>query len=330
MRFEDQQWYRKDLTLVTAALVPFSRLFGIASLIRHWCYRRGIFPSTRFDVPVMVVGNITAGGTGKTPCVIALARHLAAKGYHPGVVSRGFGGKYSATMVVHHNSNTRRAGDESVLLSRECRCPVVIGTDRVAAVKSLFKEFPECDVVIADDGLQHYALDRDIEIVVIDYFRQFGNGYLLPAGPLREPVARLQSVDFVVMNGGEGGNNDYHMKVKPLHWVNLYDHYKKPYEEFDRTAAHAVAGIGNPDKFFNMLRGDGYQIMEHMFPDHHTFRPKDLTFEDDLPILMTAKDAVKCEKFATERMWYLDIDVEFNHDFLNRVCERLQEHNRNG
>lgn len=327
MRFEDQQWYREGLTPFTAALLPFSWLFGIVSSIRHWCYQRGFFHSTRFDVPVIVVGNITAGGTGKTPCVIALARHLASKGYHPGIVSRGFGGKHSAAMVVHHNSNTRRAGDESVLLSRECHCPVVIGADRVAAVKTLLKEYPECNVIIADDGLQHYALDRTIEIVVIDHLRQFGNGYLLPAGPLREPVTRLQTVDFVVMNGGISGNY-YCMKVRPLFWVNLYDHHKKSYEEFDRAAAHAVAGIGNPDKFFNMLRHDRYQIVEHMFPDHHTFRAKDLAFEDGMSILMTAKDAVKCEKFADDRMWYLDIDVEFDRDFLNRVCEKLQRRNQ--
>jgi tetraacyldisaccharide 4'-kinase len=323
MRLAEVNWYRSSLTPLTCALLPLSWLFGCIIALRSWCYRRHIFNSHRFNVPVIVVGNLAVGGTGKTPCVISLAKHLIALGYRPGIVSRGVGGSHHQPCVVRSDSLAQDVGDEAVLMARNSYCPVVVGRDRVAAVASLLQHFPECNVVLSDDGLQHYRLVRDIEIAVVDGARLFGNECLLPAGPLREPLSRLDGVDLVVVNGGEL-DNAYRMTLKPLSLVSLTDKSLNIDIGNLKGRVHAIAGIGNPDRFFNLLRQLGYEVIEHAFPDHYAFSARDLSFGDKLPVLMTGKDAVKCEQFADNHMWYLDVVATFENDFFDHFVVRLQ------
>ncbi len=321
----ESSWYRSSLSVMAVLLLPMSWLFHAVTAVRRWCYRHGLFKSFGFPVPVMVVGNITVGGTGKTPCVIELARHFAAQGFHPGVVSRGYGGQGgSVPQIVTADTPILSAGDEAVLLARRCHCPVVICADRVAAVTALLKHDPSCDLVISDDGLQHYRLHRDIEIAVVDGERYFGNKCLMPAGPLREPLSRLHDVDFIVVNGG-AMSNAYTVTYEPQVWVSLADQAKQlPTNALPAQRVHAVAGIGHPAQFFNMLRVHGYNVIEHAFPDHHRFVAADLDFGDSLPVLMTAKDAVKCEAFADQRMWYLEIFARLDAAFLEQLKIKLQ------
>jgi tetraacyldisaccharide 4'-kinase len=323
MRFDvESLWYRPRLGLLAGALLPFSWLFGMVTAIRRACYRYHIFPSKRLPVPVIVVGNITVGGTGKTPCVIALAKHLTETGYHPGIVSRGVGGKrHREPLIVSHDTSVVDAGDEAVLLARQANCPVVTGADRAAAAAALLAKFPDCDVIISDDGLQHYRLVRDIEIAVIDGSRYFGNDRLLPAGPLRESRRRLNDVDYVIGNNGNFEHaNAYQMEIQARDWVSLTNHH--PLTDIHKV--HAVAGIGNPRKFFQYLRQRGCHVIEHVFPDHYQFQAHDFHFNDDLPVVMTEKDAVKCEKFADSRMWYVPISAVLDDRFLDSLKTQLQ------
>jgi tetraacyldisaccharide 4'-kinase len=325
MRFDEKHWYRHSLTWAAITLLPASWLFGLVTAVRRWCYRRHIYKSHRFTIPVIVVGNLTVGGTGKTPCVIALANYFRAQGWHPGIVSRGVGGARKVLpLIVQPSSSPDEVGDEALLLVRHSQCPMVISPDRVAAVQVLLQHAPECNLIISDDGLQHYRLARDIEIVVIDGKRQFGNGCLLPAGPLREPVSRLSSVDYIVVNGGV---MDYAhtMVLMPHYLVSVSDnHQRLDVDALQAQAVHAVAGIGNPDRFFELLRKHGYHIISHAFPDHHPYTANDLDFGDSLPILMTEKDAVKCESFANHKMWYVDVSAKLDADLLSQIQTKLQ------
>jgi len=325
MRFDDKYWYRPDLTVTTSLLLPLSWLFSGVAALRRTLYKFNLIKTHRLKVPVIIVGNITAGGTGKTPCVIALANFLKANGYSPGIVTRGYGGKEcSIPFAVNAETSADDAGDEAVLIARNTNCPLVVCVSRVAAAEMLIREFPECDVMISDDGLQHYALSRDIEIVVIDGARKFGNGRMLPAGPLREPVSRLRQADFVIVNGGMI-DCDVVMTIVNDDFIPLIADENADAAGLKKKKIHAIAGIGNPSKFFNILRGYGYDIIEHAFPDHYKFTESDLNFGDDLPVVMTEKDAVKCEKFADERMWYLPASATFSGQFLHNVSRKLKE-----
>lgn len=324
MQFDVRNWYRPHLNFITSILLPFSLMYRFIVRLRRSCYQYQILPTHRFHVPVIVVGNVTVGGTGKTPCVIALTKYLSTIGYHPGIVSRGVGGKlHRKPQIIVSGSLAKDVGDEAVLLARKSACPVVVGVDRVAAVAVLLKAYPDCNIVVSDDGLQHYRLGRDIEVAVVDGSRYFGNGYLLPAGPMREPRSRLRDVDFIVVNGGEL-ENAYQMHVVPQECVNLSTQSRVGSGELKSGRCHAVAGIGNPDKFFQNLRELGYQIIEHAFPDHHPFTVNDFNFGDTLPILMTEKDAVKCEDFADDRMWCMPISSDLDSRLLDGVKSKLQ------
>jgi tetraacyldisaccharide 4'-kinase len=289
---------------------------------RRWLYYKGIKKSTRFSVPVIIVGNITVGGTGKTPLVIALARFLLEQGYKPGIVSRGYGGKAAHyPLAVTPTSSVMETGDEAILLARNTPCPVIVDPCRVRAVTALLEK-TDCNIVISDDGLQHYALARDIEIVVIDGERRFGNSFCLPAGPLREALTRLHKVDFKVTNG-MARSGEYAMKLRH----SIFRQVSAPQCSQDVTALqnktlHAVAGIGNPTRFFNLLRSLGLSIIEHAFPDHYLFKQADFP-HDAAFIIMTEKDAVKCEAFADERYWYLPVEAElealFWQNFYNKI-----------
>ena len=301
-------WYNGGIGMIP--LLPISWLFRLLTSMRRWLYRHNWLRVNHFPAPLIVVGNITVGGTGKTPFVIWLTGFLRDKGYKPGIVSRGYGGSASKwPQPVMPESNPALVGDEAVLLARRCRCPMVVSPNRSDAVKMLLKDF-DCDIVIADDGLQHYAMGRDIEVVIIDGQRRFGNGHLLPAGPLREPVTRLQSVDLCVINGEPLTSDEYRMTLTQGSLYNL----KAPEKTDDLSLfkgkrVHAVAGIGNPDRFFDLLRTSGIEVVAHSFPDHHAYCEDDLNFGDNSPVLMTEKDAVKCTAFAKPNYWVVAIKM---------------------
>lgn len=277
-------------------------------------------------VPVIVVGNLSVGGTGKTPVVIWLAQTLRARGYTPGIVSRGYGGSGQLS-AVQPTSSPELVGDEPVLIAARTQCPVWVGRDRSAAVQRLLTGNPQVDVIISDDGLQHYRLARDCEIVVIDAGRQFGNRLMLPAGPLREPPSRLDSVDAIVSNGTDHGEHTDHafsMRLQGDAFVNLLDPAKRQsHETFRNMRLHAVAGIGNPERFFTHVRNLGLSFTAHAFTDHHAFTVSDLDFRDADAVLMTEKDAIKCSRFARRKWWSLPVDAHIDSALADLVIKKI-------
>ncbi|RMG28219.1 MAG: tetraacyldisaccharide 4'-kinase [Gammaproteobacteria bacterium] len=318
----DRLWYGRR-PLAVLALLPLTALYCTLVTVRRFLYRRGLLRRHRLPVPVVVVGNLAVGGTGKTPLVAALARQLREAGWQPGLVARGYGGRARQwPQQVRPDSDPAVVGDEAVLLARLTGCPMAVGPDRVAAAQALV-EHAGVDLVLSDDGLQHLALARDVEIVVVDGIRRHGNRLCLPAGPLREPLRRLRDVDLVVCNGPPGpGEVPMHTRIREA--VPLTGGPARPLADFRGRRVHAVAGIGHPERFFGLLRRMGIEVLPHPFPDHHPYRPGDLAFEPpDLPVFMTAKDAVKCRRFAEERMWEIPLEVELDPRILETVRARL-------
>ena len=326
MHWLEQHWYR--FTPISLLLLPLGWVYCLLMALRRGMYRLRIFSSVRLPVPVIVVGNITVGGTGKTPLVIWLADFLRQQGMRPGIVLRGYGGSaVDWPLVVTPDYDPDVVGDEAVMLARQSRCPVAADPDRVRGAQHLVREH-HCDVIVSDDGLQHLRLARDIEIAVIDGVRRFGNGRCLPAGPLREPVSRLRDVSLRVVNGeprqGEVGMT---LAETGLCRVNAPDTYASA-GSFRGETVHAVAGIGHPDRFFTHLRRLGLKAIEHPFPDHYRFRAADIRFGDGLAVIMTQKDAVKCERFADDNMWYLAIEARPDPRVGEEVWKRLKEKQR--
>lgn len=321
MNFLDRYGY--SLNGVSVLLWPVSLLFGLAARLRRLWYQHNPRLSVALPAPVIVVGNITVGGAGKTPLVARLVELLREAGYQPGIISRGYGGQATRwPQPVHPHSDPRQLGDESVMLARRCRCPVVVDPDRVAAARFLLETYG-CNVIVSDDGLQHYRLRRDLEIAVIDGFRRLGNSACLPAGPLREPPSRLRSVDFVVGNGAARGS-EYLMALHGDRAVSLVDPtISVSLAGFSQGTVHAVAGIGDPSRFFAHLRHARLRILKHPFPDHHPFSAKDLRFPQDLPVLMTEKDAVKCQAFASEGYWFVPVQAQLEPAFEADLLKRL-------
>ncbi len=278
----------------------------------------------RLSVPVVVVGNITIGGTGKTPLIVALAAAMSARGFVPGVVSRGYGGSERGPYLLTGNDHPSKVGDEPSLI-RQSGVPVAIGRERPEAAQLLIDA--GCNLILADDGLQHHRLGRDVEICVIDGERRLGNGHLLPAGPLREPATRLSEVDFVVVNGGTPGPGETGMTLEGGVAINMADpSLSAPLSDFAGRPAHAVAGIGNPARFFNSLTAQGIAVDGHPFADHHAFTRDDFTFADGCPVLMTDKDAVKCRDFARANWWRLPVRAVLPESFYDAVHARASRH----
>nr|VFK08933.1 MAG: lipid-A-disaccharide kinase [Candidatus Kentron sp. LPFa]VFK33539.1 MAG: lipid-A-disaccharide kinase [Candidatus Kentron sp. LPFa] len=311
-------------------LAPLSWPFCLAVSMRRLAYRKRLIATRHPGIPVIVVGNISAGGTGKTPLVIRLAKLLHGR-FRPAIVARGYGGKARHwPQRVEADSDPYRVGDEAVLLARRAACPVFAAPDRVAAIEASM-EATDCNLILCDDGLQHYALARDLEIAVVDGVLGHGNGRCLPAGPLREPVSRLATVDFVVRNmpardlasDSECNEGEYAMRLIPGAPRNVADERAESLDAFRGSPVHAVCGIGHPERFFGTLRQLGLAIHPHAFPDHHAFAPDELAFEDDLPIFMTEKDAVKCRRFAEPRHWCLPVAAEWRPAFETRLLEAL-------
>lgn len=315
----ERHWQR--VGLVALLLLPLAALFAIAATARRTLFASGILRASHPGVPVVVVGNVTAGGTGKTPLVTWLARELAARGRRPGIVTRGYGGSTRGTMEVGLQADAAAVGDEAVLLAREAGCPVFRGADRVAAARALLDAYPGTDIIISDDGLQHYRLSRDLEIAVLDGTRGLGNGLPLPAGPLREPARRLARCAFLVVKAPATWPLPAHralglMSLVPGEFQSLVDPRRTvPARRLAGQRIHAVAGIGNPEHFFATLRGLGLAFEPHAFPDHHRWRPEDLGFPGADAVLMTAKDAVKCARFAGPTHWQLPVTARLDPDF---------------
>jgi tetraacyldisaccharide 4'-kinase len=333
--FIERSWYGDKLWCY--ALLPLALLFQSISVIRRWYWQNIQLPAPS-TVPLIVVGNITVGGTGKTPLLISMANYFERQGFKVGVLSRGYGSRAanyphfvdSATSVIE-------SGDEALLIAQSTNCPVAISPKRVEARNALQKKYP-CDVILSDDGMQHYALARHCEIVVIDGSRWLGNGLCLPAGPLRESAARLRSVDYVVVNGPVHESNNIPvdfvaMSLETMLWRKVVDDTEgcsETLSTIDRV--HGISGIGNPARFFRSLREINIYAIEHVFADHHPYTLSDILFEDELPIVMTAKDAVKCKPLLQNshlsdeqlnRYWYLPVEAQLPDAFYQQVLKSV-------
>ncbi|MET0065243.1 MAG: tetraacyldisaccharide 4'-kinase [Candidatus Thiodiazotropha sp.] len=321
----EASWDRRQA--LNYLLLPLSGLFCLVSLMRRVGYRWGLLQTVRVGVPVIIVGNLSVGGTGKTPLVVWLVQRLRALGYSPGIITRGYGGQAESWPIeVTDESRAGEVGDEAILLKRQAGCPVYAAPRRVEAARQLLEEH-SCDLIVSDDGLQHYALGRDIEIVVIDGYRRFGNGYCLPAGPLRELPSRLAGVDLVIVNG-EAQAGEFGMRVGG-ETARALDRRQasRPLSDFQGETVHAVAGIGRPERFFSMLEAAGLKLQRHPFPDHHDFRREDLQPFSGETVLMTEKDAVKCEAFADSRCWYVPANAQVDagvEEQLKLLMKRLR------
>jgi tetraacyldisaccharide 4'-kinase len=338
-----RHWQRR--TLVSAALYPLSLIFRAVTALRRVAYARGILRRIRIGVPVVIAGNISVGGTGKTPLVLWLAHLLRRNGMQPGIVSRGYRGSATHPLEVTAASDPAEVGDEPLLLARRSGCPVWIGRDRVAAAQSLLAAHPTCDVIISDDGLQHYRLARDVEIAVVDGDRGLGNGLLLPAGPLREPASRLDSVDAVVVNGRgpssalhpstssartefrastSAGRREFSMQLEGSRFLSLVGPDRVVHaEHFKGKRVYAIAGIGHPPRFFAHLEALGLAFERRAFPDHHEYVASDIDFADADAVVMTEKDAVKCAAFARPIHWVLPVDAAPDPQLGELVLRKL-------
>lgn len=314
-------WARRGLP--AWLLLPLAGVFAAVVAMRRLAYRRGWLSRQRLPVPVIVVGNISVGGTGKTPLLTMLAPALRARGYRPGIVARGYGGRSSHwPRAVLADSDPHEVGDEPVLLATLTGCPLSVGPDRVAAARALLAEH-DCDLILSDDGLQHYRLARDVEIIVIDARRRLGNRWPLPAGPLREPPSRLQQADFIVINGGEAADA-WSMRLSGTRCIGLGSAEDCELDALRGRTVHAVAGIGDPERFFSALEAAGLTIERHAFPDHHAYTPADVDFGAAASVLMTGKDAVKCRHFRLPgAVRWLAVEAELQAGFVEALCARL-------
>ena len=323
MNWLQKVWYQEKINLRVYGLLPLSMLFYLASAVRRWAFRIGLKASTRVAVPVVIVGNISVGGNGKTPLVILLAQWLRQAGFSPGVLSRGYGGKGTAYPIsVDADSDAVEVGDEAALMRQHLPCPLVVDPKRVRGAQALIDKH-KCNVILCDDGLQHYALKRDIEIVVVDGERRHGNACLLPMGPLREGLWRLKHVDFVVINGGRAQADEELMTLESGHLINVkYPNRSKSLSEL-HNAVTAVAAIGNPDRFFRLLKARQIVVKQCLsFVDHHQFKPQDIPTET---VIMTEKDAVKCRRFAHEDWWYLPVSAKLSENFKQALLVKLKQ-----
>lgn len=323
MRWLEKRWYQNRPAPLW--LRPLEQVYKYLSARRRQAYASGQKAVYRSPVPVIVVGNITVGGTGKTPVSLWLIERLRTAGYTPGIVSRGYGGKApSYPFIVTENTKPEEGGDEPCMLVRRSGCPLVIDPDRPAAVRYLLEHF-ECDLIISDDGLQHYGLGRDIELAVVDAKRGLGNQHCLPAGPLRERAERLSDVDFIIQNGeGSVVPGAYTMTLGVTAFVSLDRTQRITVDHWQHSRVHAVAGIGNPDRFFDTLRhAANISPIEHPFADHHPFTQDDFKFADELPVVMTEKDAVKASHLKNVNGWYLEVSADLSPEFEAALLNKL-------
>ena len=312
----EKVWYSKNI--YSLLLSPLSLIYISIIYLRYTLYQLGLISITKINVPTIVIGNIVAGGTGKTPLVIWLAKHFKDKGFLPGIVSRGYGGIYLSNMeLVKPTSNPLLVGDEPVIIARNTNCPVVVAKKRAKGAKELVEKY-NCNIILCDDGMQHYSLARDIEIAVIDGQRRFGNNYCFPAGPLREPKSRIFKADLIVSKYN-ARTCEHKMDYTYHQLVSLNELSKTiPISDLHGMTVHAIAGINNPDHFFSYLRSHKLELIIHKFPDHYSYTEDDVKFDDNFPVVMTEKDAVKCLNYSSDKHWYIPISAELSKSF---VCD---------
>jgi tetraacyldisaccharide 4'-kinase len=324
--FITRSWYEGAVWLYL--LFPLALLYLVVISIRKLCYRCKILSSYKSTVPVVVVGNITLGGTGKSPLVACLVSSLKQRGFNPGVVSRGYGaklGKHELREVLV-SSTAAEVGDEPLMLKLKVDCPIFVCPNRRLAVQAL--ENKGCDIIITDDGLQHYALQRDIEICVFDGNRRVGNGFILPMGPLRELTRRMASVDYVVINGNACENDvlfggAIRMSLQPGELCSLATNQTCSLDALPQKEVNAVAAIGNPERFFKLLESHHFNVIRHAYDDHHAFEVSDLEYDNDFPIIMTEKDAVKCRAFDIDNAWFLPVSARLSRDLVSEIIDAL-------
>jgi tetraacyldisaccharide 4'-kinase len=328
-----ESWYHESAA--ARFLAPLAFAYRGLSGMRRVLYRRGILPTINLDVPVIVVGNISVGGTGKTPLTMWLVHALSGRGAHPAVVCKSYRGSARAAGRVAPDDDPAHYGDEAVLLASRLDCPVYSGPHRGRAAHLLRAENPWVDLIVCDDGLQHYGLARDVEIAIIDAARGFGNGHMLPAGPLREPLSRLHSVDAIVINGSGAPAPSFadrpvfKMQLSGEVFRNVCDSANySPALGFLGQRIAAIAGIGNPTRFFDTLRGLKLDFTAFPFPDHHRYEPRELAFAGYDIVLMTEKDAIKCRRFADPRMWVLPVNAVVDDDLATLVLSRIGQRSR--
>jgi len=330
-----KHWYCHKVSLFSVLLFPLSLVFRLIIFIRRYLYINAYLSSFHAPIPVIIVGNITLGGTGKTPLVIYIANLLKEAGFIPGIISRGYKGTVNHTEEVSISSIAARVGDEALLLAQLTGSPVFIAKKRSIAINALLAKYPTTNVIVTDDGLQHYALHRDIEIAVFAGEKKFGNGLCLPAGPLREPITRLNTVDYIVQNGGAKiFPNSFIMQMVPTKVLDMCSMLTSELSSFSATTVHAIAGIAHPQHFFDLLKNAGLIVIPHSFADHYFFTMDDISFQDEYPIFMTAKDAVKCKKLLAEnkmqsfkRYYQVNITALLPTAFAEQLLQSLKEIN---
>ena len=320
-----EQALRRKNALYYWVLIPLSGVFAAIAAFRRWAYKIGLLKSYPLAVPVIVVGNIHVGGSGKTPAVIWLVEQLKKNGYNPAVISRGYGGTAKTPTAVTQNSAPSQVGDEPVLIAQRAQCPVWVGQNRVAVGQALLQSNPQCNVIISDDGLQHYRLKRDIEIAVVGSdFKPDEN--LLPAGTLREPVSRLKTVDAVINNGHTLIEQGYFMQLSGEQFVNLANPaITATAANFQRQSIKAFAGIGKPARFFDHLRQLGLTFVGVEFADHHIYTAQELTKMGGDVLMMTEKDAVKCQAFAQANYWTLPVSAQIDANLMPLILTKLKQ-----
>ena len=319
MKSLDAYWYSNNV--IAWLLLPLSWFYCLIAVLRQNFYEIGLLKSQKLQLPIIVVGNISVGGTGKTPLLIAICKLLKEQGIKPGIVSRGYGGDFTGVKLVSREDTAKTVGDEPFMLAQQSHCPVAVGINRVAAAQFLI-DHATCDIILSDDGLQHYRMKRDFEIAVVDTSRRFGNGFCIPAGPLREPVSRLSKTDMIVHHGESP--EDYQFSLEFNDAVNIATSETRSIESFKHATVHALAGIGHPKRFFDQLSQAGISTIEHAFPDHYTYEEKDINFNDDHPVLMTEKDAVKCISISGNNCWAIPVEAKLSHSLAKDILEKVR------
>ena len=317
----NNQYYKKSNWIYL--LIPISIFFYFFTSLKKYLYKNGLLKTIKIKVPVLIIGNITLGGTGKTPLALDLIENFLKKGLKPALISRGYGGSANNISEVFEFSDVRAVGDEALLIKAKSKIPVFIGKDRANVAKILLKKHPETSIIISDDGLQHHRLARDYEIIVVDSQRQFGNGLIFPAGPLRECISKLKQVDAVVYKGANSNTNFYQMKYITKYFKNLLTNKKAIFKDIKDKKIVAITAIGNPESFFSTLEGYDLEFKKVIFNDHYLFNKNDFIKYADYNIVMTEKDAIKCKKFATKNFWVLPLETKVDERLFQNILKKV-------